>query len=97
MAFKEGQAVCWLELDSTKPENSTIACGVIAKIINRDEVKLEGEKYPRYAAFLYPDTPECRSFMLEGVQLLIKQNAESDAHMKRTYEFNNELVRKGMK
>ena len=50
-----------------------------------------------YAAFLYPDTEESRAFLTEGIELTLRHKKEEDEYMKKTYQFNNELIRKGMK
>ena len=50
-----------------------------------------------YTAFLYPDTEESRAFLMEGIELTLRHKKEEDAYMKKTYQFNNELIRKGMK
>ena len=74
-----------------------IKTGIILQIINRDEVKLEGEQYRRYSAFLYPNTTESRDHLLTGILLAIKHKNEQDEYMKSTFQLNNELVKKGLK
>lgn len=88
--FKVGTKVIWFD-------DGKIHDGVIASVRNTNEVVLVGERYPRYSAFLYPDTLECQQFLLDGIALLEKQKKESDEYMVATYKLNNELVRRGLK
>ena len=73
--------------------------GLITKV-GRDTVWLDGAHKPEdqvYAAFLYPDTPECREFLQAQIDLRAKIKKMEDEFMVYTYQFNNELVRKGLK
>lgn len=76
-----------------------IKSGVITRV-GKDTVWLDNKHKPEdqvYAAFLYPDTPECRKFLQDSVDLILRHKKEQADFMARTYQFNNELVRKGLK
>lgn len=49
------------------------------------------------AAFLYPDTPECREFLQKGIDMAERHKKEENEYMTETYQFNNKLVRAGLK
>lgn len=73
--------------------------GVITRVGTRS-VWLDHNHKPEdqvYAAFLYPDTPECREFLQAGIDLRTKIKKMEDEFMAYTYQFNNELIRKGLK
>lgn len=73
--------------------------GLITKV-GRDTVWLDGAHKPAdqvYAALLYPDTPECREFLQAQIDLRKRIKQMEDEFMAYTYQFNNELVRKGLK
>lgn len=76
-----------------------IKSGVITKV-GRDTVWLDNAHKSEdqvYAAFLYPDTPECRAFLQAGIDLSLKHQAEQTTRMTEEYQFNNALVRAGLK
>ena len=50
-----------------------------------------------YAAFIWPDIPECRTLLEDILALAAKHKAESGAMLSRQYEMLNELTRKGLK
>jgi hypothetical protein len=98
MNFKVNTAVVFLG-----NHNSTlvpvIKSGTITKV-GRDTVWLDNAHKPEdqvFAAFLYPDTPECRQFLQAQIDLRAKIRKMEDEFMAYTYQFNNELVRKGLK
>jgi hypothetical protein len=93
--FKSGTTVIWSD---TAPETGkfVIHSGIV-QYSNKDSTRLVGEEFPRYTAFLYPDIPEAHELINKQYQLALKHKQEDDAMMKEVYEFNNELVRKGLK
>lgn len=96
MSFKPGAQVIWVDAD-VDPKKSSISYGTVSKIIGQYEVQLEGDKYPRFSAFMYPHTNECFVHLNEQLALAIRHSEEQDAFMKKTYMLNNELVRQGLK
>lgn len=73
--------------------------GTITKV-GRDTVWLDHAHKAEdqvYAAFLYPDNPDCRHFLQSGIDLQKKIKQMQDEWMAYTYQFNNDLVRKGLK
>lgn len=89
--FKIGQMVVWAD-------NGKLLRGHVDKI-NKDAVHLVGGDKDSwyYAAFMYPDTPECAEFLEAGIALTKRHQEEQDQRMKETYQFNNQLVRDGLK
>lgn len=79
--------------------NPGIKSGTITKI-GRDTVWLDHAHKSEdqvYATFLYPDTTESHALLQEGIDLTNRQKKEQDEYMKKVYEFNNSLVRAGLK
>jgi hypothetical protein len=73
--------------------------GLITKV-GKDTVWLDNAHKSEdqvYAAFLYPDTPECRAFLQAQLDLRARIKQMEDEFMVYTYQFNNELVRKDLK
>lgn len=98
MNFKVGTKIVYRgnDNDTLKP---ILKRGTITKI-GRDTVWLDNAHKPEdqvYAVFLYPDTPECVQFLETGILMTERHKAEEDEYMKATYEFNNDLIRKGLK
>lgn len=81
--FKPGDKIIWT--DGVANRKPSIFEGTV-RSASRDEVRLEGEEFPRFAAFMYPDTPECRDFLAAGIAHgeMVKQ-LEAD-RMKAVYE-----------
>lgn len=50
-----------------------------------------------YQVYAYPDIPESRQFLQDKLDLNARHKKEQAEFMSRTYEFNNELIRKGLK
>ena len=92
--FKSQTIVIWSDKDDKG--NGFINSGTIVKA-TKSEVYLRGEEFPRYAAFLYPDTPECVQFLETGIAISARHKKENVEYMSATYEFNNDLIRKGLK
>jgi len=97
MAFKIGTQVIWVDDSEIDVKKHTLKTGTVKSSSKHGETVVEGEEYPRYSAFLYPDTQECRDFLVEGLQLAIRHQEEKNARMSKVYEFNNQLVRAGQK
>jgi hypothetical protein len=93
--FKEGQHVIWVDTDDKMVPR--INHGTVKQVLNRDEVVLVGHKYPHLAAFMYPETVECIGFLQQGIDLTLRHKAEADKRFTEVLQFNNELVRKGLK
>lgn len=89
MAFKPGTKVIWTE-------DQKLFSGLITKE-DKDIAWLYGAGFPLYAAFLYPDTAECRQHLLDGIALRQRQQQETDDYMTLTYQLNNKLVQEGLK
>lgn len=76
-----------------------IKSGIVTKV-GRDIVWLDNAHETEdqvFAASLYPDTEECRNFLQDGIAMTLRHKAEQDAHRTITYQFNNDLIRKGLK
>jgi len=95
MAFKPGTKVIWLDTpaDSQTPQ---VFEGVV-KSASRDEAKLEGEEFPRYAAFLMVDTEEARGYCAGKVELIVRHRREADEMQAALYELMNEQTRQGLR
>lgn len=96
--FKVGQKIIFQQNhpDTLVPQ---VVAGTVTKV-GKDTVWLDNAYKAEdqvYAAFIYPDTPECRQFIADGIALNLRHKQEQDERMKLTYQFNNELVRQGLK
>ncbi len=98
MTFKIGTKVIFRGNDNETLQ-PLIKSGTVTKV-GRDTVWLDNAHKVEdqvFAAFLYPDTLECRAFLEEGITLTQKHKQEEAEYMAKTYQLNNELVRKGEK
>ena len=95
--FTIGTKIIYLDAtDSSK--TPTTKEGVVTKIVDKQTVQLDGSKDSYcFAAFLYPDTLECRDFLADNTAMIMRHKQEQSEFMTRTYQFNNELIKSGKK
>lgn len=77
-----------------------IASHTVTRVNGRDECWCDGAHKAEdcwLAAFLYPDTDECRAFLEDGIAMTARHKAEDAEYMTRTYQLNNALIRAGLK
>jgi hypothetical protein len=98
MAFKLNDKIVYRGNDNDTL-HPILKRGTVTKL-GKDTVWLDNHHKPEdqvYSAFLYPDSPESVAFLEEGIALTLRHKAEDAEYMTKTYKFNNELVRKGLK
>ena len=95
MSFKSGTKIVFLDNDPDTMRHKLVT-GVV-RTSGRGSTHLVGEEFPRYTAFLYPDTEECRQALQVAIDMQARHRLEESNYMKAIYELNNKLTRAGEK
>lgn len=96
--FKLGQKVIWNGNDN-HTLSRVIKSGVVTKV-GKDTVWVDSQHKPEdqiYAAFCYPDIPECRQLCQDVIDTATRHDAENKKLLTRQLKLSNEMVRQGLK
>lgn len=95
MTLKAGTKVIWLDTAADKRVPQVFE-GVVQSA-TRDEALLEGEKFPRYAAFLLVDGEPARLYCKMKIEQVERHRKEADDLQAGLYQLMNDQVRQGLR
>lgn len=96
--MKTGDRVLYV-VTGADPYDSRVCAGVLTSY-DRSEcvVKFEdGVVRHLYSAFVFPDLPECREHLQNGIDMRRAHKDDETEHSKATYALLNDLTRRGLR